>query len=159
MELSMDALRVVASVSVNDVGAERDAIRNELAEVKKALEAVKSKAAEGGEKYFDLVWIMRRNIEAVLADPEHPSRPKVVEILAKYPHEMRKFETINPDWQHGFNSGMLAASRMYMGLSIAYEEDMAEDLEYDNPKDIPPVSERLAMRRQNALDDFPMLDS
>jgi hypothetical protein len=157
----MDALRVVASVSVDDIAGERDALRNELAEVKKALEVVKSKAAEDGEKYSDLVWIARRNIDAVLADPDHPSLPGVVEIMAKHPLELRKLQGQDGDWQHGFNSGMLAASRMYMGLSIAYEEDMAEDLEleYHDPNDIPPVSERLAVWRQNALDDFPMLDS
>ncbi len=40
----------VANVSVSDVAAERDALRNELAEVKKALEAVKSKAKEDAAK-------------------------------------------------------------------------------------------------------------
>ena len=50
----MDALRVVANVSVNNVAAERDALRSELQEVKKALEAVKSKASEDSEKYLDL---------------------------------------------------------------------------------------------------------
>ena len=48
----MDALRVVANVSVNNVAAERDALRSELQEVKKALEAVKSKASEDSEKYL-----------------------------------------------------------------------------------------------------------
>ena len=123
----MDALRVVANVSINDVAAERDALRSELAEVKKALDAVQGKAAEDSQKYRELVWIARRNIDDVLADPEHPSHPGVVEIMAKHPLELRKLQGQDGDWQHGFNSGLLAASRMYMDLSIAYEEDMAED--------------------------------
>ena len=158
----MDALRVVANVSVNNVLAERDALRSELEEVKKALEAVKSKAAEGSEKYFDLVWIARRNIDAVLSVPDHLSRPAVERIMAKHPLELEKLQSESGDWQHGFNSGLLAASRMYMGLSIAYEEDMGEDLDeledfYEG--NVPPVSERLAASRKDAVDEFPMLDS
>ena len=78
-----------------------------------------------------------------------------MEILATYPDDLRELEE-NPEWQHGFNSGMLAASRMYMDLSVAYEDDVQEDLDGDN---IPPLSERLATLRQSALDDFPNLDS
>ena len=83
----MDALR--ANVSVNNVATERDALRSELEEVKKALEAVRSKAAEDSEKYSDLVWIACRNIDAVLADPDHPSRPGVVAIVAKHPQRAK----------------------------------------------------------------------
>ena len=159
----MDALRAVANVSVNNVAAERDALRSELEEVKKALEAVKSKAAKDSEKYLDLVWIARCNIDAVLSDPDHPSRPGVVEIMAKHRLELRKLQGQDGDWQHGFNSGLLAASRMYKGLSIAYEEDMVnfgpDELEFMYDGNVPPVSERLAASRQNAVDDFPMLDS
>jgi hypothetical protein len=158
----MDALRVVANVSVNDIAAERDALRSELVEMKKALEAVKSKAAEDTEKYFDLVWIARPDVDAVLADPDHPSHTGVVEIMAKQPLELQKLQGQDADWQHGFNSGLLAASRMYLGLSTAYEEDMEEDpdeLEFEYDGNVPPVSERLAAYRQDAVDEFPMLDS
>lgn len=65
---------------------------------------------------------------------------------------------------HGFNSGMLAASRMHLGLSVAYKEDLCEDeselqymYEYDG--NIPTVSERLAAERKQALDQFPQLDT
>ena len=117
---------------------------------------------EDSQKYCDLVWIARRNIDVVLADPDHPSRPGVVEIMAKHYPELRELQGQDGDWQHGFNSGLLAASRMYMDLSIAYEDDMADDpdvLESEYDGNVPPVSERLAEWRQNALDEFPMLDS
>jgi hypothetical protein len=82
--------------------------------------------------------------------------------MAKHPLELEKLQSESGDWQHGFNSGLLAASRMYMGLSIAYEEDMGEDLDeledfYEG--NVPPVSERLAASRKHAVDEFPMLDS
>ena len=115
----LDALRVVANVSCGEVAAERDALRNELVEVKAALEAVKSKAAEDAKKYEKLVWIARRDVDAVLADPEHPSRPSVVEVMAKYPLELQELIGEHADWQHGFNSGLLAASRMYMGIGAS----------------------------------------
>ena len=158
----MDALRVVANVSCGEVAAERDALRNELVEVKAALEAVKSKVAEDAEKYEELVWIARRDVDAVLADPEHPSRPGVVRVMAKYPLELQKLQGEHVDWHHGFNSGLLAASRMYMGIAIAYEEDLMEDrdeleIEYDG--NVPPVSERLAAEREDAVDEFPNLDT
>ena len=61
-----------------------------------------------------------------------------------------------------FIPNLLAASRMYLGLSIVYEEDMEEDpdeLEFEYDGNVPPVSERLAAYRQDAVDEFPMLDS
>ena len=124
---------------------------------------LKSKAAEDSEKYFELVWIARKNIDAVLSDSDHPSRPGVEKIMKKHPLELEKLQSQSGDWQHGFNSGLLAASRMYMDLSIAYEEDMAEDLDeledmYEGTS-VPPVSERLAASRKDAVDEFPMLDS
>ncbi|XRB02472.1 hypothetical protein NFJ02_14g18260 [Pycnococcus provasolii] len=158
----LDALRVVANVSCGEVAAERDALRKELIEVKAALEAVKSKAAEDAKKYEKLVWIARRDVDAVLADPEHPSRPSVVEVMAKYPLELQELIGEHADWQHGFNSGLLAASRMYMGIAIAYEEDLMEDrdeLEIESDSNVPPVSERLAAEREYAVDEFPMLDT
>ena len=70
-------------------------------------------------------------------------------------------ETMAKRRWHGFNSGVLAASRMYMDLSIAYKEEMAEDpdqLDFEYDGNVPPVSERLAARRRGAVGDFPMLD-
>ena len=156
----MDALRIVANVSVNEIVAERDALRNELAEVKKALDAVVSKAAEDREKYLKLVWFARNNRDGVLSDVSHPSRSAILEIMDKYESDVEKLSGQNGNYCHGFNSGMLAAARLYGGLTVAYEEDLCEDLGgYDSGEEIPSMSQRLESLRQDTLDEFPMLDT
>ena len=69
----MDALRIVANVSVNELVEERDALREELTEVKKALNAIKAQAAKDEAKYFELVWFSRKDLNQVLNDTSHPS--------------------------------------------------------------------------------------
>ena len=153
----MDALRIVANVSVNDIVEERDALRAELAEAKKALDAVKTKAAMDAEKYFNLVWIARTNREEVLDNTSHPSHWRAVEVMDTYRNEVAKLSGPDGNFWHGFNSGILAASRMYFDLSAACEEDLEEKEE--DLEDGPPLSARLAAQRQQAVEDFPFLDT
>ena len=92
------------------------------------------------EKYFDLVWYARKS---PLEDAEYWSDTPA-EIKTAAGNEMAKVEEIFPDevdalkcpdcgdWNHGFNSGMLAALRFVIHA--------AED-----PKE--------------AQEDFPMLDT
>ncbi|KAL3770471.1 hypothetical protein ACHAW5_006650 [Stephanodiscus triporus] len=121
-------------------------LRGGADEAKIALVAVKNKAGEDEEKYFDLVWIARGRGRG-----DHPSP-----LAAKYPVEIAKIKGEHGDWEHGFNSGMLAASRMYMGLSVSTEEETHPD---DSDEDGEFVEERLAARRRFALEEFPELDS
>lgn len=66
---------------------------------------------EIGEKYFDLVWMARKDEELL------DERPDIREIFnktsAKYPGELEKLQRDDGDWHHGFNSGMLACSRLF----------------------------------------------
>ena len=154
----MDALRMVANVSVNDIVEERDALRAELAEAKKALDAVKAKAAMHTDKYCDLVWIARKNREEALHNTSHPSHGGVVEVINKYPDEVLTLSGPHGNFSHGFNSGILAASRMYFDLSASCEEDLDEELE-DDLEDGQPLLARLDAHRQQAVEDFPCLDT
>ena len=72
-------------------------------------------------KYLDLVWYAR-------SKPENGEIPNVKEnikrIIELYPDEMKKLYE-DGDWQHGFNSGCLAAFR-YITLLIEEGKELAE---------------------------------
>lgn len=68
-------------------------------------------------KYFELVWYARKNQRELLDKEQYETLDAVRKIEAKYPKET--FDIKNPDddnWAHGFNSGMLAASRYYLTI-------------------------------------------
>ena len=75
-------------------------------------------------KYFDLVWYARSR-------PEHEEIPKVLEnrqrIEAQYPSEIKSLtQGRNPDWEHGFNSGMLAGMRYILDM-VDMGKDFADE--------------------------------
>lgn len=70
--------------------------------------------AQKEQMYFDLLWYVRKS-------PEHYEIPGVRENMIRienaYPAEIQKLrEDETHFWQHGFNSGMLAALRYVMSL-------------------------------------------
>ena len=63
------------------------------------------------KKYFDLVWIARRRPGVTVgADAE-------ARVLREYPSEVARLSGEHGDWEHGFNSGCLAAFRLILGLT------------------------------------------
>ena len=65
-------------------------------------------------------------------------------------------------WTHGFNSGVLGLSRLMLEVLHA-EEDIAQmdadnESETDDDRDLP-LSERVALRVQDAMDVYPNLDT
>jgi hypothetical protein len=128
-------------------------LRGDAEEAKIALVAVKSKAGEDTDKYFDLVWIARG-----AGRGEHPSP-----LAEKYRAEIEKLKCVRDgDWQHGFNSGMLAASRMYMGLAVSTEEEACiefSDESGDSDEEGDFIGIRLAAHRRMVLEEFPELSS
>lgn len=72
--------------------------------------------------YFDLVWFARsRPDEAVGA----AGRKRVSKA---YPAQVARLRGEHSDWEHGFNSGCLAAFRLVMGLlGTKAEAEMAID--------------------------------
>ena len=85
---------------------------------------------EKTDKYFGLVWFARSR-------PENIDIPGVREGIAKVqeesPKEYAELISENGDWQHGFNSGMLAGMRYVLAL---YEDG-----------------------KERADDEFPFLDT
>jgi hypothetical protein len=74
---------------------------------------IASKIDELEHKYDDLVWYARAN-------PDKPALPEIQEQRLQAMHQVetnhpRDVEALRRDptnWQHGFNSGMLAAARL-----------------------------------------------
>jgi hypothetical protein len=80
---------------------------------------------EMNEKYTDLVWLARTSpdnydIEGVRKNIERIEKtyPKEVELL---------INGDNPNWEHGFNSGILAGMRYIMDM-IDENKDFADSL-------------------------------
>jgi len=122
------------------------------------------------EKYFDLVWMARRDEALMKARPD--IRKTFNKLVAKYPGELEKLQSEEGDWQHGFNSGMLACSRLLSAYAMPYDykkkDDEAGDVENEG------ISERVDSEDDSdddsivftrdfniemAEQEFPMLDS
>lgn len=111
------------------------------------------------EKYFELVWFARSNPERHKKDKNlfDVIMAKMNEIANKYPHEVRELCEDDTNWQHGFNSGILAYSRFladYVSDTLIEDDEDSDDaIELDGKKYI-----QIDGRTQ-AFEDFPMLDT
>lgn len=63
------------------------------------------------EKYFSLVWLARADKELLLKTEVYEALAKIRETEEKYPEEVENLDKCEDNWQHGFNSGMLACIR------------------------------------------------
>jgi len=97
--------------------------------VKKAIELMTEHCTN---KYFDLVWYARCDQQKRLEEECYEALKACQRIEKQYPEEVKALGE-DDNWSHGFNSGMLAASRLYLSM-----------IEYDV---------------EQALEDFPELDS
>ena len=72
------------------------------------------------KKYCDLVWFARSNPEEQVGAA---GRKRVIE---SHPEEVARLQGEHTDWEHGFNSGCLAAFRYAIGLlGTKVETEMA----------------------------------
>lgn len=89
-------------------------------------EDVEKRLREMEKKYFDLVWYARAAPDAV--KDGHVSMPGVVRIQMAMPDECERLASKDGTWEHGFNSGCLAAFRFALGImGNAGDVQMAED--------------------------------
>lgn len=66
-------------------------------------------------KYCDLVWYARSNPKKLLEGEHYEALKSIQDIETKYPKEIKSLGK-DDNWSHGFNSGMLAASRLYLEM-------------------------------------------
>ena len=107
------------------------------------------------EKYFNLVWYARSNDrndlsywDTVPDDIRRGAFNAQLDVETRYPEEVEDLCSCESNWQHGFNSGALAAFRFIL---TALDDEMMED---DCDGELIPVG-----GLQNALDEFPFLDT
>lgn len=111
--------------------------------------SIHDKLHELTEKYFNLVWYARKY-------PEDRKIPGVDEAMKdvekKYPKELKSLRDI-PDWTHGFNSGILAASRLLHAYAL--DSDWTELISDDEDDIIITRDTEIEL----AEDMFPCLDT
>jgi hypothetical protein len=86
------------------------------------------------EKYFELVWFARSNPDKARNNGEkelfETLTQKLGEISDKYPKEIQALCGDDSNWEHGFNSGILAYSRFladYVSDMLFPDDDDLED--------------------------------
>ena len=132
------ALRVVLDVLETD---ELQELREENWKLREMRAALKQLLKTHDDKYFDLVWLARKRLD------EPPHIQQIIDMkIAKYPTEFKELSCPNTGfWAHGFNSGMLAACRLYHEFTEiserVYDEDDVDHLcayhdDHDPDKDI-----------------------
>ena len=80
------------------------------------------------EKYFDLVWYARKSEEDYNIIPK--VKENVDRIIEKYPTETQNLSAEGGDWEHGFNSGMLAGIRYVLSLYSEGKEIADEEFPF-----------------------------
>lgn len=117
------------------------------------------------EKYFQLVWLARSNKRKFLKEEVYEALKAIKEIEEKYPEEVKALDECDSNWQHGFNSGILAYSRFlstYIKDDLWLIEDTGVDEEEWEEKDIKIIDGKkyvLMDGKENAFNLFPELDT
>jgi hypothetical protein len=76
------------------------------------------------EKYFKLVWFARKSPEMIAEYEETKQSVEIIELM--YPQEVKDLRENDDNWDHGFNSGCLAAFRFVIE---SYYGDMGQAME------------------------------
>ena len=118
-------------------------------------------------KYLDLVWFARSNPDKLVEEERYEMVKDVIsslqKIADKYPKEVAELCADETNWQHGFNSGVLAYARF---LS-SYVEDGLWEVCKEN-QDMTEFEKVITIDgkeyiefdgRQDAFDNFPELDT
>ena len=123
---------------------ERDTALARVAELEAAISAVNGATQATHDKASDLYWLGRRNIEEAI---DGPGGPAIERIMTQHEDEAGKIA--NGDaWEHGYWAGTLTFLRLIQGLSVTndYVDEDGEEI-------------TTAMIRENAQEEYPMLDS
>jgi hypothetical protein len=81
---------------------------------------------EKEEKYFSLVWYAKRNPNDLPKEIQKHRR----EIEEIYLDEIIAFWECEDNWQHGFNSGMLAGIRYILDVACDRQEEAEEEFPF-----------------------------
>jgi len=148
MDLSNIALSVVMNHSVCE---ELKQLREENKILKKCIKNTNEDITKRRKLYLNLVAMARSN-------PDDESYENRVDYIKSeigddvYEKELEKLMGDESEWSHGFNSGMLASTRLYGDLlqyiPDVYENESGDDEEF-------PIEDMW----DQAKEEFPMLDT
>ena len=145
MNLSNNALTVVMNYSTcEDLKLLKEHNGKIMKAIKSAVEDLSSKK----NYYFNLVALAR-------TDPDNKTRIDKIKVdigVNNFNKELANLDGSSSEWYHGFNSGMLAATRLYGDL-VDYEDGVFENEE--GVDEIYPVEDKW----DQAKNDFPFLDT
>ena len=104
-------------------------------------------------KYFELVWYARKGSRGssywddVPEDIMNGAFNAMAKVEEQYPEEIDNLRSESSDWEHGFNSGMLAALRYVLTATCPYEteDEFGEKI--------------MAGGLEEAKEEFPFLDT
>lgn len=143
----VDALAVVVD---HELSTELKVLREKNARLEGALSCLQKVASDNRKYYFKLVWIARGWAEDDrVNDPQIRADIRDMDREEQFAKDVENLSGDEGDWNHGFNSGMLAASRMFEGLANATE-------------DIPCIygsTFTAEQQRTLSINEFPMLDT
>jgi hypothetical protein len=114
------------------------------------------------DKYFHLVWFARSDEKKLLEEERYEILEKLKEVAEKYSEEVESLCGESGNWQHGFNSGILAYARF---LSSYIEDQLwpVEDVGYKPKKSEITIFEGKKYvemdGREHAENLFPELDT
>src|SRR5580704_1191931 len=135
--------------------AQTDELKREIHELKRENEELKKEKSEN-EHLKKIIQEIERGLNsncgyaADLVWCGHFSNASVAkqrQIEVNHPKEVKKLLEDDRNWQHGFNSGCLATSRMVKG--IIHAKEIADELNQDNMEDVPLI------QWSNEIEDFP----
>jgi len=132
----------------------------EKTDLVRVIERALMRMSQFEKKYFDLVWYARKD-ESMRDGPAEEIMSCVEET---YPDDMRRLDEY-PDWQHGFNSGCLAAVRLFQEYLCVldstetqrqyYADAIESGVEEDDSLPLVQEDDVLA----EAEEEFPFLDT
>ena len=160
---NIEALNVVLDVSINNVIDENKKLKKEMEFYKNIINEINDEMGSKTSKYFDLVWLARTN---AFNYNSNSSLYKAARKMAdKHKEDFDNICGDNGNWYHGFNSGILALSRLVYDLSTLDPPDDYYDDEgdYIEPKKSLSLEDRRKRWRKcggmHGYDRFPMLDT
>lgn len=84
--------------------------------------------AEKENKYYDLVWYARKTENQYNTISEVKENVDRIEKI--YPAETNELNSMDSDWAHGFNSGILAGMRYVLSLYDMGKEQAEADFPF-----------------------------
>lgn len=118
------------------------------------------KVLEFETKYERLVWYARKDSYKLLEEERYEILKSISDIKSLYQKETSDLSGDDSNWHHGFNSGMLAACRLFSGMLekqyIEEQEEVIEDIHYINEEGVPFY---LYDSYEDSVEEFPFLDT